>query len=115
MDEMRIVSKFTRGIISKAIKNTKMLDPNVIKSRAAVAAYKELNKNTVEKLVKGAGNSKTWYFEKVQIDENAAKFQSDQKKAIAEAEKLKKAAKRSKTPSKAKKEKERQDEESKRL
>ena len=83
-----------------------MLDPNVIKSRAAVAAYKELNKNTVEKLVKGAGNSKTWYFEKVQIDENAAKFQSDQKKAIAEAEKLKKAAKRSKTPSKAKKEKE---------
>ena len=83
-----------------------MLDPNVIKARKAVAAYKDLNKNTVEKLVKGAGNSKTWYFEKVQIDENAAKFQSDQKKALAEAEKIKKAESRRKTPTKAKKEKE---------
>lgn len=83
-----------------------MLDPNVIKARKAVAAYKELNKNTIERVVPGQVRGRTWYFEKIQIDENTSKFQSDQKKALAEAERLKKAESRRKTPTKAKKQKE---------
>lgn len=80
-----------------------MLDPNVIKARKTVERYKELNKNTVERLIPGK-NSKTWYFEKVKIDKNASLFVAEQKNAHKQDTLEIKRKKRGKKPDTIKKE-----------
>lgn len=70
-----------------------MLDENVRKGREAAAKYRELNKNTVEKLESHDPKAKIWYFKKTNIDENASKFH-EKPKPIPKPVKKKKAKKK---------------------
>ena len=51
-----------------------MLDENVRKGIEAAAKYRELNKNTVEKIESHNPKMKMWTFKRITTDENASKF-----------------------------------------
>jgi len=51
-----------------------MLDENVRKGIEAAAKYRELNKDTVEKIESHNPKMKMWTFKRITTDENASKF-----------------------------------------
>ena len=70
-----------------------MLDENVRKGLEAAAKYRELNKNTVEKLESHDPKLKMWTFKRITTDENASKFHI-KPKPLPEPVKKKKAKKK---------------------
>lgn len=51
-----------------------MIDPHVLKARAAAEQYKALNTNTIEKVSAYDPKTRCWTFKKVQIDPRAKEF-----------------------------------------
>lgn len=52
-----------------------MIDEDLEKAKKAVARFKELNKNTIERVKVYDSKMKCWYYERIKTDENAKKFQ----------------------------------------
>ena len=59
-----------------------MLDENVRKGLEASAKYRELNKNTVEKIESHNPKMKMWTFKRITTDENASKFHKVKKNIV---------------------------------